>query len=158
MRKHSIFAAAVAVASTVAVAPAWAQSHESVTTTGPNRELLHSGIFALGVPYVASVIVAASSDRTEDKNLYIPVAGPWMDFANRSGCGHAGEPSCGTETAYKVLLIGNGILQGVGALEIVGSFIFPETRTVSASSSERRVLVTPYYVGSSYGLAAFARF
>jgi hypothetical protein len=140
------------------VAPAWAQSRESVTTTGPNRELLHSGIFALGVPYVASVIVAASSDRPEDKNLYIPVAGPWMDFANRSGCGHEGESSCDTETAYKVLLIGNGILQGVGALEIVGSFIFPETRTVTASRSERRVLVTPYYVGNSYGLAAFAKF
>jgi hypothetical protein len=157
MKKHSVLAAAVAVACTFTVAPAGAQSHERVTTTGPNRELLRSGIFALGVPYVASVIVAASSDRAEDKHLYIPVAGPWMDFANRGSCGHIGESSCDTETVYKVLLVGNGILQGVGALEIVGSFLFPETRTVAAANS-RRVLVTPYYVGSGYGVSAFARF
>jgi hypothetical protein len=49
------------------------------------------------------------------------------------------------------------ILQGIGALEIVGSFLFPETRTVTAERP-RRVLVTPYYVGSSYGMSAFASF
>ncbi|HMI85384.1 MAG TPA: hypothetical protein VK550_14915 [Polyangiaceae bacterium] len=158
MKKHCILAAAALGLCTLGVTPANAQSRETVTTTGPNRELLHSGIFALGVPYVASVIVAASSDRSEDKHLYIPVAGPWMDYANRGGCGHLGEPSCDTETAYKVLLIGNGILQGVGALEIIGSFLFPQTRTVSATSNERRVVVTPYYTGNSYGLSTFARF
>jgi hypothetical protein len=158
MKKHFIVAA-VACASTLAATSASAQSRESVTTTGPNRELLHSGVFALGVPYVASVIVAASSDRSEDKSLYIPVAGPWMDFANRSGCGHEGEPSCDKETAYKVLLIGSGILQGIGALEIVGSFLFPETRTTSIAKSDRRVFVTPYYVGAgSFGVSTFASF
>ena len=159
MKKHSILAAAALCACALGVSrSAAAQSRETVTTTGPNRQLLHSGIFALGVPYVASVIVAASSDRPEDKHLYIPVAGPWLDFANRGGCGHIGEPTCDTETAYKVLLIGNGILQGVGALEIVGSFFYPETRTVRAANPERRVLLSPYYVGSSYGVSAFARF
>jgi hypothetical protein len=158
MKKHSMLAAAALGASILGASPsAGAQSRETVTTTGPNRELLHSGIFALGVPYVASVIVAASSDRSEDKHLYIPVAGPWMDYANRGSCGRVGESSCDTETAYKVLLIGNGILQGVGALEIVGSFFFPQTTTVRAST-DRRVVVSPYYVGSGYGLSAFARF
>ena len=90
MKKHLILASAIACAFTLSATSAGAQSHETVTTTGPNRELLHSGILALGVPYVASVVVAATSDRTEDKHLYIPVAGPWMDLANRSGCGNAG--------------------------------------------------------------------
>jgi hypothetical protein len=158
MKKHLILASTIACAWTLCTTSAGAQSHETVTTTGPNRELLHSGIFALGVPYVASVVVAASSDRPEDKHLYIPVAGPWMDLANRSGCGNAGQPSCDKETAYKVLLIGNGILQGVGTLEIFGSFLFPETRTVSAKN-ERRFVVTPYYAGrNDFGLSAFARF
>jgi hypothetical protein len=157
MKKHFISALALACGCTLVAAPALAQSRETVTTTGPNRELFHSGIVALGVPYVASVVVAASSDRSEDKALYIPVAGPWMDYAKRSGCGNAGQPSCDTETAYKILLIGNGILQGVGALEIVGSLLFPETRTVSAKS-DRRVLLVPYYAGSGYGVSAFARF
>jgi hypothetical protein len=159
MKKHLILAAALAGATTYTSAPASAQSRETVTTTGPSRELLHSGIFALGVPYVISVIVAANSDRSEDKHLYIPVAGPWMDFANRGGCGREGQPSCDAETAYKVLLIGSGILQGVGALEIVGSFLFPETRTVTRAKSERPVVVSPYYAGTgTFGLSAFAKF
>jgi hypothetical protein len=163
MKKHVIFATgALALACALEVAPADAQSRrsrETVTTTGPNRELLRSGLFALGVPYVASVIVAATSERPEDKHLYIPVAGPWLDFANRGPCGRVGEPSCEMETAYKVLLIGNGILQGVGALEIVGSFLFPETRTVTrAAENERRLFITPYYVGTGYGLSASTSF
>jgi hypothetical protein len=157
-KKHLILASALASAWTLATPSAGAQSHETVTSTGPNRALLHNGILTFTVPYAVSVVVAATSDRSEDKHLYIPVAGPWMDFANRGGCGHAGEPSCDKETAYKVLLVGNGILQGIGALEVVGSFLFPETRTVSAKT-ERRFLVTPYYAGNGgVGVSAFTRF
>jgi hypothetical protein len=159
MKKHSLLAAAIAGACVLSTAPAWAE-RESVSVTGPNRNLLHSGIFALGVPYVASVIVASTNDRSDDDKLYIPVAGPWMDLANRNACGNAGQPSCDAETAYKILLIGNGILQGVGALEIVGAFIFPETRTVTAAKPEApRFRFSPYYAGTgNYGLSAFATF
>jgi len=76
MKKQLILASAIACAFTLSATSAGAQSHETVTTTGPNRELLHSGIFALGVPYASSIVVAATSDRAEDKHLYIPVAGP----------------------------------------------------------------------------------
>ncbi len=156
MKKHIILAAAALFAGVITALPASAQSRETVTTTGPNRELLHSGVIALGVPYVASVIVAASSDRSEDKHLYVPVVGPWLDFANRSPCGGIGQPSCNNETAYKVLLVGNGILQGIGALEIIGSFLFPQTRTVTRTA--KRVFISPYYTGSGGGVSAFARF
>ena len=157
MKKHVILGGALGLACALGALPAKAQSRETVTTSGPNRDLLRSGIFTLGVPYAASIVVAATSDRAEDKNLYIPVAGPWIDFANRGSCGRAGEPSCDLETAYKVLLVGNGILQGVGALQILASLVYPETRTVTVKS-ERRVFVTPYYVGSGYGLSASGSF
>jgi hypothetical protein len=136
-----------------------AQSRETVSTTGPNRSLLHSGIFVLGVPYVTSVIVATGSSHSGDDNLYIPVAGPWMDLANRGHCGGFGEATCDNETTNKVLLVVDGIFQGIGALDIVGAFVFPETRTVSVSSLPPRVVVAPAYWGKSgYGVSALATF
>jgi len=133
-------------------------------TTGPNRALLHSGIWILGLSYVPAVIVAAESNRAGDKSLYIPVAGPWMDLATRSRC----PPNlvC-NETANKVLIVVDGIFQGIGALDIVGAFIFPETRTVTVSASERgetrvsslslRVLPAKVSAGA-YGLVAVGTF
>jgi len=137
-----------------------AQSHESVTTMGPNRGMLRSGVFMLGVPYVTSVIVAAESDHPGDDNLYIPVAGPWMDLAGRGPCGNVpGGPSCDGETVNKVLLVVDGIFQGIGAIDIVGAFVFPETRTIYATSSQPRVVVAPAYWGrDGYGVSAFATF
>jgi hypothetical protein len=145
------------------VAPISAQPARETATAGPNALLLHSGLFAFGIPYMASVVVASTSDRSEDKNLYIPVAGPWIDFANRGNCNSAGDnrasEPCAGETAYKVLLVGNGILQTIGALEIMSAFMFPTRTTVAeARPSSPRVVVSPYYVGSGYGLSAFAKF
>src|SRR4051794_26453053 len=55
------------------VAPVTTQPAHETAAAGPNGLLLHSGLFAFGVPYIASIVVASSSDRSEDKNLYIPV-------------------------------------------------------------------------------------
>ena len=55
---------------------------DQTSTTGPNRTLLHSGIWVLGLSYVPAIVVAAESSRSEDRKLYIPVAGPWMDLAS----------------------------------------------------------------------------
>ena len=137
---------------------------DQTSTTGPNRVLLHSGIWILGLSYVPAVIVAAESSRVGDKSLYIPVAGPWMDLASRSRC--PANVYC-SDTSNKVLIVIDGILQGIGALNIVGAFIFPETRTVAASSSERgetrasslSLRVSPAQVGAhAYGLAAVGTF
>src|SRR6266542_2846534 len=127
-------------------------ARETVATTGgPNAALLTSGLFAFGVPYLASVVVAAESSHAGDKNLYVPVAGPWMDFAQRGDCGRAGEPSCDNETANKVLLAADGILQGIGAIEIVGAFLMPETRTTTVAR-EPSVKIGPAHVGrGGYG-------
>ena len=120
MKKHLILASAMAFAFTLSAPSAGAQSRETVTTTGPNRELLHGGIWRSACPTSprSSSRPRAIAPRTSTFTSRSP---PLDGSRERSGCGNAGEPSCDKETAYKVLLIGNGILQGVGALEILGS-------------------------------------
>jgi hypothetical protein len=164
--------AATAVMATAGAREASAQAttvvvprHETVQETGPNTALISSGLFTLGIPYVTSVIVATQSDHAGDNHLYIPVAGPWLDLANRGNCGGITQPSCDNETTYKVLLIADGVLQGIGALEIVGGLLTPTTRTVAAdrkhqtAALEPHVRVAPTAMGrGGYGLAAVGSF
>jgi hypothetical protein len=118
----------------------------------PNAGLIASGAVMFSLPYATSVIVGASSTREGDRYLYVPVAGPWIDIAKRGPCRGAG---CEREMGNNVLLVANGVLQGVGALQILGGFIFPTTRTVTRTAS---VHVTPTGGPSSLGLAAFGAF
>ena len=152
-----------AVALLVSTQPAWADNtgttvvREETQTTGPNRAFLHSGLWVFGLAYVPAVIVAAESSRHGDKSLYVPVAGPWIDLGSRGGC-LAGS-SCNNETVNKVLLVVDGIFQGLGALDFVGAFVFPETRTVTTSSSAfPSVRFLPAHIGTAYGVAALGRF
>jgi hypothetical protein len=105
---------------------------DQTSTIEPSRTLLRSGIWVLGLSYVPAIVVATESSRTEDKKLYVPVAGPWIDLANRGAC--PANAHC-NETSNRVLIVIDGIFQGFGALNIIGAFVFPETRTVSVSSS-----------------------
>jgi hypothetical protein len=133
--------------------------------TGPNRALLTSGLMAFGGTYIPSVIVAAESGRSADHHLYVPVAGPWLDLGTRPGCG-SGSTGCDGETTNKVLLIGDGIIQGVGVVAVVMSFLVPERDEVvtataknTAKNDDTSVHVTPAQVGrGGYGLAAFGNF
>ena len=163
MKKHVAITLGASLASLLWVSAADAQTtrtyaRETVVTGGPNSAMLSSGIFTFGVPYIASVVVAANSDLSADKNLYVPVVGPWTDLVNRPGCGGFGQRSCDGETANKVLLVADGIFQGIGALQIVGAFLMPETRTVTVAS-QPRIIVAPSSIGrSGYGLAAAGTF
>lgn len=129
---------------------------ETVTTT-PNRALLHSGVVTLSLAYVPSVIVAVESPLAIDNQLFIPVAGPWIDYAKRD-CS-----SCRHETFNKVMLVTDGIFQGIGSLNILGAFLFPETHVVAVAKTERpraaRLQVTPAHLGSGvYGVIASGAF
>jgi len=148
----------------VAVPSAVVVKDESITT-GPNRPLLRSGIWILGLSYVPAVIVAAESNRAGDKHLYIPVAGPWMDLASRSNCPM--NVTCSNETTNKVLIVADGVFQALGAFNILGAFISPEKRTVSVGLSEHSsskvsnlsIHVFPTRVSmGTYGLAAVCSF
>jgi|SRR5215472_9359352 len=101
-------------------------AHQTETVyEGPNRALFWSGVVALGVPYAMGSVVAFDSSHRGDDKLYIPVAGPWLDFTERGGCPVAAS-NCTTESVNKALLIGDGVFQAVGTLSLVGAFLTPE--------------------------------
>jgi|GEM_PF-1241667 len=140
---------------------------DQTTTTGPNRQLLRSGIWTLGLAYVPALVVATQSEREADKRLYFPVAGPWLDLGARGKCPAVN--GCNYETTYKVLISLDGVFQGIGALNVLGAFLFPETRTVSGAparrtaSSEGRskspsLRIAPTRIGRAYGIVASGTF
>ncbi len=119
----------------------------------PNGALIGSGLTMFGASYIPSLVVAASSSRAGDTSLYVPVVGPWMDLAQRdSQCPGS---RCFGDAANKVLLVADGIFQGLGALQVLGGFLFPTTRTVTQVA---RVHVLPTVGSSHVGLTAVGSF
>ena len=108
-----------------------------------------------------ALIVASTNSRSDDNYLYIPVAGPWLDLGHREAC-----QSCGNESVNKALLVTDGIFQGIGALEIVGSFLFMETRVATTATRNPNretakripVSITPAYMNGGYGVMAAGTF
>jgi hypothetical protein len=45
--------------------------------------MLWSGVVAFTFAYIDSIFLAAQSERSSDKSLYIPVAGPWIALGRR---------------------------------------------------------------------------
>jgi hypothetical protein len=164
-RSAYVIPAAIAACAVGFVSTANAQA----TTTGsremveakPNTDLIASGIFTIGIPYVASAAVATQSEHPGDDKLFIPVAGPWLDLLNRGSCGGVNETLCDTETFYKVLLVGDGVLQGIGALEVLGGLVFPDSRPIGMARRPTgpSVRVSPAPVGrTGYGIGAVGTF
>jgi hypothetical protein len=128
------------------------------TTDWVNRPLLLTSTILLVGTYLPVAIVGMTSDRSRDQtNLFIPVVGPWLNYANRE----CDVKACTHETANKTLLVLDGIGQGIGALGIVTSFFLPNktTRHWYLIGSERSVIAAPARVGiAGYGLGAVGRF
>ncbi len=122
----------------------------------PNGNLVAGGVLTLGLTYGTSVVVGATSDRASDQYLFVPVAGPWMDLANRDCWNNP----CGVDEAgNQVLLMASGIVQAAGVLEIAAGFLLPVTRTVTrVAAVPKGVHVTPTAGPSSVGLAAYGAF
>jgi hypothetical protein len=170
MRKHklafispSVCAVAVVLGSTQANAQTRpARGTESVTQqVVPSGSMLAGGLTTFALSYGPSVGVGLTSDRPEDHHLLVPIAGPWIDLGNRGGCGGLAEPSCDTETTYTVLLVVDGVVQGLSALTVVGAFFTPESRTVTrtVAPSEPRLRIAPASLGAGgYGALATGRF
>lgn len=128
--------------------------------TNPSAELIGSGLLMFGLSYGGSILAAVASDEHADRALFVPIAGPWLDLADRGSC--PPRSSCRGETAAKALLAADGVVQTMGALGILAAFLFPETRTVTrvakAEASARRVTVLPSFSPSSVGLSARGAF
>lgn len=154
-----VFGATLALGTAIA-APAGAQSRADTTVeyTGPDRGLLTSGAWTLGLSYVPALVVGIESSLPADRYLFAPVAGPWLDFARRD-C-----PDCDHENLNRALLVTDGIVQGVGALEILGSFLFQERAVVSTAKADEpddqgmHLRVVPARMAGGYGLRAMGRF
>lgn len=119
----------------------------------PNADLIGGGLAMFGVAYGASVLVGATSDRPADQHLFIPLVGPWMNLASRGNCIYYG---CGPgEVANRVMLVADGLFQAAGVLEIVGGYLFPQTRTVTRVA---RLRVSPTAGPGGVGITAWGAF
>lgn len=130
------------------------QRGDTVERTWPNRPMLVTGLVVFGGTYGASAIVGAASNREADDKLFLPVVGPWLDLADR-GCD---VDPCSNETLNKVLLVGDGALQGLGALTLLLSLVVPESKQKPwYLIGDEKLTVTPR-VGTVNGLSAFGNF
>jgi hypothetical protein len=175
--KHSRFGAKLlfsTMAFAATAAPQLARAQEVVTTpapapvtterttseaTGPSMMMVGSGVVIFGLSYVPAVIVGATSGLDADRTLFVPIAGPWIDFAQRPGC--SGTSTCNGENTNKVLLATDGVFQAVGALTVIGGFFTPahETTSVRTASSELTLHLAPAQLGSgAYGMVATGDF
>jgi hypothetical protein len=128
-------------------------------TTLPNRPLLQSGMLTLGTAYVPALLVAIESERRADENLFAPVVGPWLDLAQR---GADCDGQCKHETVNQTLLVADGIFQGLGALQVLGSFVLPERRALTIARSDGAptlsFTIMPTKITRGSGLVAMGKF
>jgi hypothetical protein len=91
---------------------------ESTRATGA----LVGGLVLLALSYGPSVYVGAQATPGYDRALSVPVAGPWLDLAQRPACVPPVTPykspidPCLWETAARVALVTSGSVQGLGAI------------------------------------------
>jgi len=141
-----------------AITPTPRTTERLVSTTGPNVPMLTTGLTMFGLSYAPALVVGAMSSRSADRNLYIPVAGPWLDLANRPACGGRGGIPCSVETTNKVLLGASGVFQGVGAAMTVAGLLIPTRHTVMTKTSAKHegptIRIGPDMLGTGYGVSA----
>jgi hypothetical protein len=117
--------------------------------TYPNRRMLSAGAGLLAISYVPSVIVAAAGDHEDDRYLYYPVAGPWLYLKRQEH-----------DAGSKAMLVIDGIVQDLAALEILLSFVVPqrENRARWYAFGDKDVRVVPGISQHNAGLFASGRF
>ncbi|HMJ55217.1 MAG TPA: hypothetical protein VK540_24240 [Polyangiaceae bacterium] len=125
-------------------------------STYPNRPLMVTGLVVFAGSYGASAIIGGMADREDDKKLVYPVAGPWMDLANRDCVAN----TCSNEDLNKGLLIADGVVQGLGALGVLMSFVLPEKSTRRwYLIGQEGTHITPMKMGyAGFGVGASGQF
>ncbi len=139
------------------VVPTPAQAAQTTEVdTGPNMALLTTGLVSFGIAYGSSVIVASQSNHQGDNRLYVPILGPWLDLADRGGCNNLNNSACDGETTNKVLLVIDGVVQGAGAIAVVGGILTAGSSGHTTTVADTKVHFAPVSYGAgSPGLAAF---
>jgi hypothetical protein len=120
----------------------------SETRRWPNRPLMLTSTLVFTAAYVPVVLVTAFSQEDSTDNLYIPIAGPWLEIAR--------EPVNPANTAALAI---SGVFQGLGALGMVTSLMVPERRTSRwYLLGNKRVAFAPVASRLAYGVSAAGRF
>jgi len=156
-RIASVLAACGALISFSGVASA--ESDVVTEKGGPSRAMLVSGLGTFGISYGVADVVGLTSDLDADHRMVVPIAGPWLALSGRGDCGPGTPRSCDARTTNEVLIVADGVFQGLGALLVVEAFLNPETVTTRrASAPPPRIQVAPTFGSNGYGLAAFGNF
>jgi hypothetical protein len=119
----------------------------------PNKAVLITGASLLVGTYVTTAALAGANGSVADKDLYIPIVGPWINIGDRPS-------STRSESTRDTLLIaGSGVLQGIGVLMAVGSFFIPEkVPAARISAGNVKMEVIPTAAAGSAGLGAIGTF
>lgn len=118
----------------------------------PNKAVLITGGSLFVSTYVTTAALAAANGPTADKDLFIPVVGPWINLADRD----TNREDNSRDTA---LIVGSGVLQGVGAAMLISSFFIPEkVPTARISAGNVKMNVTPTAGPGAGGIGAVGTF
>lgn len=157
---HQLAASALALALVGVSATASAQQtvvvddDDDAGSRGPNAFLFHSGLVTTGLSYTPALVVAVNSDRSEDKYLYAPFVGPWLDLAARDD----------DSKVNRTLLVVDGVFQTIGALQLIAAFTFMDSGSSDVASTDDDTIVSEAAVAPArladdgYGLVAVGRF
>jgi hypothetical protein len=121
--------------------------------------LILMGFVTFGLSYVPAVTVGSQSALPADRQLSIPVAGPWMDLMQRPSCPVA---DCNADPGNRTLLVLDGFFQALsmvellaGLAEISKEYSVPEAKVEAGSATVR---FTPARVAGGYGMSAIGTF
>lgn len=118
----------------------------------PNTPLLVTGGLLLVGTYATTAAISGANGPIDDRDLFIPVVGPWINIAERS----SDRPD---NTRDTVLIAGSGVLQGVGALMLITSFFVPESVPAARiSAGNVKMQVTPTAAAGAGGIGAVGTF
>ncbi len=117
-----------------------------------------TGAFLFLGSYGMSIGVAVGAendtiDRGTD-NLYIPVVGPWIALADRPDCANA---PCDHESAKKVLLVADGVIQAGGVITMISGLVTPREQIVRRRVTSKTVHLSPGAAGH-VGVSLSGRF
>jgi hypothetical protein len=138
------------------------ESAPSAGAAGP--AVLFAGLVTFALSYVPSVMTASESGVPVDRQLFVPVAGPWIDLGTRPTCGLR-SVSCSAEVGNQALLIADGFFQGLAVVQILAGLTMvvrvarESASAVAKVEDQPSVRVRPAALsGGGYGLAAIGKF
>jgi len=149
---------------TVAIVPGTpSQTEYEEVSDSYNAGMFAAGAVVFGATYGASVIVAASSDRDNDRGnrrLFVPLVGPWLALSDRGDCDIT-QSRCDSETTAKVLLVADGIFQAAGVIGMIDGLLQPTSHrrvvtTTRTAKVDTKLHITPTV--SNPGVVVFGHF